>query len=190
MKKLISIIIATVLAASFFTGCVDANKPDSNPEPTPTPVATPQPTVNDDEEDPNYPTVLAMWKDMDGYWVNDDGEYLFFTLDENGKAVMYAYDDDGKLEGFMKATAVMSSNKTSYYMAFDLPEVKGDDKLPGLVQKASATGFMIELAGYGDNYVEIAEESDDAEYEIYVKAGENLDKLKDAIKQAQKLEKD
>ena len=191
MKKLLSIFIAMVLAASFFTGCVDGGDPESNVEPTPTPTVSPSAKpVADDEEDPNYPTVLAMWKDMDGYWVNEDGEYLYFALDENGKAVMYAYDDDGKLEGFMKATAVMSSNKTSYYMAFDLPQVNGDDKLPGLVQNVSAKGFMIELAGYGDNDVEIAEEADDVDYDIYVKVGANLDKLKDAIKQAQKLEKD
>lgn len=187
MKKLLSIIIAMVLAASFFTGCVDDGNSESEIEPTPTPspVVTP---AQDDEEDPNYPTVLAMWKDMDGYWVDEDGDYLFFTLDENGKAVLYSYDD-GKLENFMKATAVMSSNKTSYYIALDLPEISNNDKFPDVTQTAGEKSFMIELAGYGDDYVEISDDSDD-NFDIYVKVGANLDKLDDAIKQAEKLEKD
>ncbi len=190
MKKLLSIIVAMVLAASFFTGCVDGDNSESNTEPTPTPTVSPsaKPVV-EDEEDPNYPTVLAMWKDMDGYWTDEDGDYLFFTLDENGKAVLYSYDD-GKLDGFMKATAVMSSNKTSYYIAVDLPAVSGDEKLPGLMQKESAKSFMIELGGYGDGYVELAEDDGEMDYEIFVKVGENLDNLKDAMKQAEKLEKD
>ena len=121
MKKLFSVILAMVMAASLFTGCVEKNDPENKVEPTPTPAATPGPVTDVDEDDPNYPTVLAMWKDMDGYWVNEDGEYLFFTLDDNGKAVLYSYDDGGVLDGFMKATAVMSSNKTSYYIAVDLP---------------------------------------------------------------------
>lgn len=49
---------------------------------------------------------------------------------------------------------------------------------------------MIELDGYGDDYVELAEDDGELDYEIFVKVGNNLDKLKDAIKQAEKLEKD
>ena len=99
-------------------------------------------------------------------------------------------DDDGKLESFMKATAVMSSNKTSYYMALDLPRIKaGEGPAADFAQTASAKGFMIELAGYGDGYVEIAEEGDEIDYDIYVKVGSNLDKLADAVKQAKKLNK-
>lgn len=190
MKKLFSVILAMVIAASFFTGCVDGGDAESNVEPTPTPTVSPSAKpVDDDEEDPNYPTVLAMWKDMDGYWVDEDGDYLFFTLDENGKAVLYSYDD-GKLDGFMKATAVMSSNKTSYYIAVDLPAVNNNEKLAGLTQSASSKSFMIELDGYGDDYVELAEDDGELDYEIFVKVGNNLDKLDDAVKQAQKLEKD
>lgn len=189
MKKLLSVIIAMVLAMSFFTGCVERDNSESNVEPTPTPTVTPSPSPVEDEEDPNYPTVLAMWKDMDGYWVNEDGDYLYFTLNDEGKAVMYSYDD-GKLENFMVATAVMSSNKTSYYMAFDLPAISGDSALPGLVQKAGAAGYMIELGGYGEGYVEIGDENESADdYDIYVKVGDNLDKLAEAIKTADKLDK-
>ncbi len=188
MKKLLSVIIAMVLAMSFFTGCVERNNSESNVEPTPTPTVTPNADPVD-EEDPNYPTVLAMWKDMDGYWVNDDGEYMFFTLNADGKAVLYEYDDDGKLEKFMVTTAVMASNKTSYYIAFDIPAISGNDAYPGLTQAAGSHGYMIELGGYGDDYVEISDEGAN-DYDIYVKVGENLDKLKDAIKTAEKLEKD
>ena len=190
MKKLFSVILAMVMAASLFTGCVEKNDPENKVEPTPTPAATPGPVTDVDEDDPNYPTVLAMWKDMDGYWVNEDGEYLFFTLDDNGKAVLYSYDDGGVLDGFMKATAVMSSNKTSYYIAVDLPAVNNNEKLAGLTQSASSKSFMIELDGYGDDYVELAEDDGELDYEIFVKVGNNLDKMKDAIKQAEKLEKD
>lgn len=190
MKKLLSVIIAMVLAMSFFTGCVERDNSESNVEPTPTPTVTPS-TEPVDEEDPNYPTVLAMWKDMDGYWTDDDGEYLFFTLNEDGKAVLYSYDDDGKLENYMVATAVMSSNKTSYYMAFDIPAIKDDAAFPGLIQKAGEKGYMIELSGYGDGYVEIGDEGEaEKDYDIYVKVGENLDKLTEAVKTAEKLEKD
>ena len=84
MKKLLSIVVAMVIAASFFTGCVGPADSEGNSDVQPTPVVTPAPTPETDEEDPNYPTVLAMWSDMDGYWVNRDGDYLYFTLDENG----------------------------------------------------------------------------------------------------------
>ena len=116
MKRLISVILAMVMAMSFLTGCVDGDKPNNDVEPTPTPVATPSSEPVPDEEDPNYATVLAMWEDMNGYWVNEDGEYLFFRLDENGKAEMFVYDADGELENLMKGSAVMSSNKMSYYI--------------------------------------------------------------------------
>ena len=173
MKKLISIMLAMVLAMSFFTGCVDGSNSDSNPDPTPTPTPAP-PVQQEEEEDPNYGTVLAMWKDMDGYWVNEDGEYLLFQLDENGKAEMYAYNEDGSLDGKLKATAVMSSNKTSYYMAFE----------------NAPKGLFIELEGYGDGYVRIAEEGDDNDYEVFVYVGEDLENLKEAEKTAEKLEKE
>ena len=93
---------------AFFTGCVknEETKGDAEPTPSPTPAQT---ETTEDEEDPNYATVLAMWQDMDGYWVNDDGEYLQFKLDENGKAEMYAYKKDGSLDGKLKASAVMET---------------------------------------------------------------------------------
>ena len=174
MKKLLSIVIAMVLAMSFFTGCVKGDKEQNDVQPTPTPSPSPEVITEDDEEDPNYATVLAMWGDMDGYWVNDDGEYLQFKLDESGKAEMYAYKEDGSLDGKLKASAVMASNKMSYYMAFD-----GANK-----------GLFIELEGYGDGYVKISEESADSDYEVYVYVGENLDNLSEAIDTAEKLEKE
>ena len=173
MKKLLSVVIAMVMAMSFFTGCVDSKDDIGEVTPTPTPTVSP---VADpvDEEDPNYATVLAMWDDMDGYWVNADGEYLLFKLDENGKAEFYAYKKDGSLDGMLKTTAVMASNKTSYYMAFE----------------NANQGLFIELEGYGDGYVKIAEEAEQQEFKVYVYVGENLDELAQAIKTAEKLEKE
>ncbi len=176
MKKLISMLLSMVIAMSFLTGCVDGGEPSGNPDPTPDPTPTPEVVADPvDTEDPNYATVLAMWGDMDGYWTDEDGDYLQFKLDDEGKAELFVYDDDGKVEKQLKATAVMASNKTSYYMAFS-----GANK-----------GLFIELEGYGDGYVRIAEEeNDEIEYEVFVFVGENLDKLQDAIKTAEKLEKD
>ena len=174
MKKLLSVLLAMVIAMSFLTGCVKSNEPKNDADPTPTPAPTPEITAEVDEDDPNYATVLAMWEDMNGYWVDEDGEYLQFKLDENGKAELFVYDKEGKQEKQLKATAVMASNKTSYYMAFS-----GANK-----------GLFIELEGYGDGYVKIAEEGDELDYEVFVFVGENLDKLEDAIKTAEKLEKE
>ena len=171
MKKLLSVIIAMVMAMAFFTGCVKKDE-EKVVEPTPTPSAPPvEDTV--DEDDPNYATVLAMWQDMDGYWVKEDGEYLYFKLDDSGKAEMFVYDKDGNQKSQMKASAVMASNKMSYYMAFE----------------SAHKGYFIELEGYGDGYVKISEENDVHEYKVYVYVGENLEKLEDAIKTAEQLEK-
>ena len=172
MKKLLSVIIAMVLAMAFFTGCVknEETKGDAEPTPSPTPAQT---ETTEDEEDPNYATVLAMWQDMDGYWVNADGQYLQFKLDENGKAEMFIFDKDGNQTAAMKASAVMASNKMSYYMAFETAQ----------------TGYFIELEGYGDGYVKIAQENDSA-YTVYVSVGENLEKLADAVKTAKDLAKE
>ena len=56
MKKLISVILAMVMAMSFLTGCVDGEKPNSDVEPTPTPTTavTPAPDQGEDEEDPDF----------------------------------------------------------------------------------------------------------------------------------------
>ena len=174
MKKLLSVMLSMIMAMSFFTGCV-SSKPDENPDPTPTPTPTPEVDVDPiDTEDPNYATVLAMWEDMDGYWVDEEGDYLLFKLDDSGKAEIFVYDENGNLEKQMKTSAVMASNKTSYYMAFG----------------GSDTGYFIELEGYGDGYVKIAEEADEYDYEVFAYVGENLDNLKEAIKTAEKIEKE
>ena len=172
MKKLFTVIMAMVMAMALLTGCAKGEE-NKDVEPTPTPSTEPQ-VEETVEEDPNYATVLAMWQDMDGYWVNEDGEYLMFKLDENGKAEMFVYDAEGALVSQMKASAVMASNKMSYYMAFE----------------SAHKGYFIELEGYGDGYVRISEESDVQEFEVYAYVGEDLEKLEDAIEAAEKLEKD
>ena len=189
MKRLISVILAMVMAMSFLTGCVDGEKPNNDVEPTPTPVATPSPEPVPDEEDPNYATVLAMWEDMNGYWVNEDGEYFFFRLDENGKAEMFVYDADGELENLMKGSAVMSSNKMSYYMAMDIPAISNNADMPGFTQQAGTYGYFIELEGYGDGYVKIADEDQPQDFDVFVYVGKTLDNKAEAIKTAEKLDK-
>ena len=171
MKKLFTVIMAMVMAMALLTGCAKGEE-NKDIEPTPTPSTAP-PVEETVEEDPNYATVLAMWQDMDGYWVNADGQYLQFKLDENGKAEMFIFDKDGNQTAAMKASAVMASNKMSYYMAFE----------------SAQTGYFIELEGYGDGYVKIAQENDSA-YTVYVSVGENLEKLADAVKTAKDLAKE
>ena len=54
--------------------------------------------------------------------------------------------------------------------------------------ETAQTGYFIELEGYGDGYVKIAQENDSA-YTVYVSVGENLEKLADAVKTAKDLTK-
>lgn len=189
MKKLVSIILALTLAMAVFTGCADKSETQGEIKPTTTPTTTPTPTVTPSnnpeiEEDPNYPTVLAMWKDMDGYWANAEGEYMNFTLNKDGKAVLYLYDKDGNLTGFAITTAVMASTKTGYYMTFEWPAIKDDKDFKGLTQDAKESSISIEMENYADNYVKI--KMDDDEYVVYAKVGKNLDKLSDAVSLASK----
>lgn len=181
MKKIISVILAITIAATFFTACTKNPTGEEKIEPTPPPVENNNTDENLNEDDPNYRTVLAMWKDMDGYWVNTEGEYLYFSLDENDKAVMYRYTPDGQLERFMNTTAVMASNKTTYLMTFETPAIKDDVNFAGLTQSRAELEYMIELAGYGDDYVELTEVNPEApKTDIYAKVGSTLDKLEDA----------
>ena len=41
MKKLLSVLLAMVIAMSFLTGCVKSNEPEKDADPTPTPAPTP-----------------------------------------------------------------------------------------------------------------------------------------------------
>lgn len=141
------IILALTLAMAVFTGCVNSDETQGNitptTTPTPSPIVSPTPKPEIEEEDPNYTTVLAMWKDMDGYWVNSNGEYMNFTLNKDDKAVLYTYDKDGKLTGFAVTTAVMASTKTGYYMTFEWPAIKDDVNFKGLTQDAKESSIQL-----------------------------------------------
>ena len=119
MKKLFSIILAMVMAASLFTGCVEKNDPENKVEPTPTPAATPGPVTDVDEDDPNYPTVLAMWKDMDGYWVRLVClfQLLLIVMDSQLK---------WEWEKFIEREVVLNQENSWYikWMVLDLKEEK------------------------------------------------------------------
>lgn len=186
MKKLISIALSLVLAMSLMTGCTNGTDTQEDPQPTPTPRATPAatPAPQEDEiENPNYRTVLAMWEDMDGYWAAADGHYMHFTLNDEGKAELNIYNKEGKLTGTAKTTAVMASNKTSYIMEFNFPAVDTDE----LKQTGKEDTYNIEIAGYGDGYVEIADAT--GRTTVYAYAGDDTTKLKEAVKYATNVEK-
>ena len=184
MKKVVSAVLALAMAMVVFTGCANKESENITPTPSPEPVEsrTPAPTPEVPEEDPNYPTVLAMWKDMDGYWANAKGEYVLFGLDENGKAVLHTYDKDGNVTGFAKATAVMSSTKTGYFMTFDWYESEDDTSS---LKNDKETNISIDMEKYSEGYVSISKEN--GESKVYVKVGENLDKLENAVKKAETL---
>ncbi len=186
MKKLISIALSLVLSMSLMTGCTSDTDPQEDPKPTPTPPATPAatPAPQEDEiENPNYRTVLAMWEDMDGYWAAADGHYMHFTLNDEGKAELNIYNKDGKLTGTAQTTAVMASNKTSYIMELTFPAVDTDE----LKQTGKEDTYNIEIAGYGDGYVEIADAN--GRTTVYAYAGDDTTKLKEAVKYATNVEK-
>ena len=184
MKKIISAVLALTMSLAVFTGCADKESeeldnipaPSSPVEATPTPVPTPEIK----EDDPNYATVLAMWKDLDGYWTTAEGEYAQCTLDNEGKAIIKLYDKDGNLKGLTKTTAVMSSTKTGYFVTFYWP-----DDVEGLKQNSGETSISVDMENYSNGYVKI--EKDNGEIKVYVRVGENLDKLDDAIEKAKTI---
>ena len=186
MKKLISIALSLVLSMSLMTGCTSGTDTQENPDPTPTPQPTPAATpapADEDIENPNYRTVLAMWEDMDGYWAAADGHYMHFTVNADGKAELNIYSKDGKMTGTAKTTAVMASNKTSYIMEFSFPSVDSDE----LKQTGKEDTYNIEIAGYGDGYVEITDANGNTT--VYAYAGDDTAKLKEAVKYATNVEK-
>ena len=179
MKKLLSIALSLVLSMSLMTGCTSGTETQEDPQPTPTPAPTATPAPQEEEiENPNYRTVLAMWEDMDGYWAANDGHYMDFSLNEEGKAELHIYDKDGKLTGLAETTAVMASNKTSYIMEFRFPAVDTEE----LKQAAKEDTYNIEIAGYGDGYVEITDAH--GRTTVYAYAGEDTAQLKEAVKYA------
>ena len=181
MKKLISAVLALTMSMAVFTGC--ANKETEEKDPVPTPSApvettpTPMPTPEIKEDDPNYATVLAMWKDLDGYWANAEGEYAQCTLDDEGKAIIKLYDKDGNLKGLTKTTAVMSSTKTGFFVTFYWP-----DNVEGIEQTAGETSISVDMENYSNGYVKIGK--DNGETKVYVRVGEKLDKLEDSVEKA------
>lgn len=187
MKKLISVILALTLAAAMFTGCVDKSKENQNSDsqvsPSPSPETTVKPSSKPDvkEEDPNYPTVLAMWKDMNGYWANENGEYMRYALDKDGKAVLYKYNKEGNLIGYEKATSVMASSKTSYYVTYDIPEIKNVEEVKDLNQDAGEVALYIDMEKYAEGFVSITGENEEDKPVIYVKVGNNIDNLEKSI---------
>ena len=182
MKKLICIALTLVFSMALLTGCTEGSDNSGATEPTPTPVATPVPEDKPEEDGKlAYETVLAMWKDMDGYWAGADGGYLLYTLDDEGKAVLYTYDRHDALLSYAKAEAVSASNKTAYIMEYDCPVMDTDE----LKQGGGKATFVIEIAGFADGIIELTDEAGNKA--VYVYVGENLDNLYDSVQEAKKL---
>ena len=185
MKKLIGIILTLVFSMALFTGCTGGNDnpPATDPTPEPTPVVTPADGAGEEDSSTAYETVLAMWRDMDGYWANANGGYIQFTKDDEGKAVLYEFDRHDAVLSFAKAVTVEASNKTAYVMEFDYPEMKTD----ALEQTAKKGTYVIEIAGFADGYIELTDA--DGNKTVFVKVGKDLEDLYDKVQLAKDLSK-
>lgn len=189
MKKLISITLTMIISMALFTGCVkgkdDSEKTDVTPQPTP--AATQQPAADDETDNAlAYQTVLAMWRDMGGYWVNPQGGYLHFFTDENNKACVNEYDRHDTVLSFAMPLTVEASNKTAYVMKFDYPVTETENFKQ---EEARTATFVIEIAGFADGYVEMSDR--EGNETVYVFAGKTADELKenhyDITQEAKKL---
>lgn len=189
MKKIISIVLALVFSMALFAGCTDGTDDSqtqggSTPTPSPSPVVDQQPEEDDTY---TYDTVLALWRDMDGYWARHDGGYLQFTIDEDGKAVAYSYDRFDVLIGVIYPEAVMASNKTTYIVEVNYPAIENDEAYLDLKQGGAKATFNMEIAGFGDGFVELIDE--EGNVEPYVSVGDSLEYLIDGVEKAEELKK-
>ena len=190
MKKLLSIALIFVFSLSVFTGCVRNDDSQSQSQSSSSVTTSSSQTSSRSEENPNYATVLLKWEDLDGYWVSADGDYMHFTLTEDGKtAVFYIYDKEGKLTGYAVADAVMASSKSADILECTYPKVSGDDKLPGLEQESKTRKYSLETGGTESKYIIISEK--EGEYERLAFAGKTQEEfeknLSAAIKTAKTL---
>lgn len=133
MKKLSGLILASVMALAIFTGCSkndesqDTLAPVTSPSPSPVTSAS----SYDSESDPNYQSVLALWKELDGYWLNKDNGLVYVHLDENGKAAVKAglMESTYTLQGL--STAVTAADKGSYIVTVHCPAQKEAENAQG-----------------------------------------------------------
>ena len=190
MKKLISIALTLIFSMAIFTGCTkgnDENKPSSDPTPTPKPTPVVNQTQQDEEQNNEYTyeTVLMLWEDMDGYWARHDGGYMEFTTDEEGKAVTVSYDRFDDIIAVIYPETVMASNKTTYIVEVKYPAINSSEKYPGFTQKESEAAFTMEIAGFGDGFVEIVDDA--GNIQPYVSVGDSLEYLIDGVEKAEEL---
>lgn len=190
MKKIISLVLASILSLALLTGCTDSSSgSQSDIKPTPTPSSSPvSDRINNEEKEENdYETVVALWRDMNGYWARHDGGYLHFTYDEDGTAVAYSYDRFDALISVFYPKSVMASNKTTYVMEVEYPAIENNEKYPDFKQGAAKATFTMEIAGFGDGFVELIDE--DGNTMPYASVGKSLEYLIDGVEQAKELMK-
>lgn len=190
MKKLLSIALILIFSMSVFTGCVKNDDSQSQSQSSSSVTTSSSQTLSRSEENPNYETVLLKWNDLDGYWVSAGGDYMHFTLAEDGKtAVFYIYDKEGKLTGYAVADAVMASSKSADMLECTYPKVSGDEKLPGLEQEKKTRKYSLETGGTDKKYIILSEK--EGEYERLAFAGKTQAEfeknLSSAIKTAKTL---
>ncbi len=185
MKKLLNFALVLVFSMALLTGCGEKDpRPQATPTPKPTPVA---PAADDEVDEYTYQTVLILWKDVDGYWVNADGEYIELGIDVNGKAFAHHYDKDGKIKTVVHPTSVMASNKLTYVVESKLPAIENDSAYPGLAQVGAKKDYIVDINGIDDGYFRMTYANGDNVY--YAFAGEDKAGFEDAIKAAQDLMK-
>ncbi len=186
MKKLLNFALIMAFSMALLTGCSGDKELTPQATPTPKPVATPAPDVKDEMDEYTYQTVLILWKDVDGYWVDENGDYVQLGIDTNGKAFARHYLEDETLNAVIMPTSVMASNKLTYVVESELPAIENNAEYPGFVQTQANKDYIVDINGIDDGYFGIEK---DGVLKYYVFAGEekvvfNFDK---AMKTAKSL---
>lgn len=188
MKKIFAIALTAALAMSLFTGCVSGDDSQSRSQSSSTVTISSSQTSSRQEDNPAYATVLRKWKNLDGYWVSAGGDYMVFSLEDDGKkAVFRIYDSEDKLTGYAVADAMMASSKGTDVLECTYPKVSGDDSLPGLEQTEKKRKYSLETGGTDTKYIILSEK--EGEYEQLVYAGKTREEFKKNLSSAKKAAK-
>lgn len=161
MKKIFILALSAVLAASMLTGCGKSSSSQSSsvPQPTPSPSATP---VLEDTSDPNYESVLAIWKDLSGFWTDKDNNLVYFYINDGGKAEMKMglWESTYYLQGL--GQSVTASNKTTYDLVIHCPkqsETSSEGPEGVIVQDERTLRWSVETSNLHDEYITVKDES-------------------------------
>ena len=191
MKKIFAILLSAIMVMAMMTGCVSNNDDSSDSIPDESQNSTP--VIDSQDEEPetdyNYETLLSAWKtDYEGYWANAEGAFLHFTFDEEEKAVLVFYGEDGNPTAYALAETLQAIDKSSLMLTIKYPR-KGRGEAAGLTQSSKSDSFAIQRAGETDDidfaYIMITDK--DGVDTVYAWAGSEAERVRDAARNAKSL---